>query len=114
MWSLVVNPLLLEIEAICDQRTPGAVATSVTYADDLNFAIRGPDPHAAVQLANRIMACVDRWSRASGIPMGKLQACWINQCMKSNWSQRWTANDGEVICGALRVVPGVEPVKVQF
>lgn len=115
LWSLIIDDLLALCEAACASPTAGCVSASVTFADDINFAIRGFNPTSMVAQANILMRIVNEWSKVNEIPMAKLQATWIYGDDKhmAGTAANWTAKHGEIVLSdKVRCVPGTEPIRI--
>ena len=113
LWSLVIDDLIALCEEKCKTPVPGCVVVPIVFADDINFIIRGFNPSSLVAQANALMRVVRDWAEPNGVPMGKLAATWITGGTHAPWAQRWTAADGEIVYDeSLKVVPGVDPLKL--
>ena len=112
LWSLCVEPLLLKLEAECRMDTPGGTTASVpiTYADDINFAVRGADRRNVVARANKMLELVDEWSRDTGINIGSLKATWI-EGTRCGVSPTHVATP-PLQCGDVGCTPGDEPIRM--
>jgi ribonuclease HI len=116
LWTLVIDDLILSCQRQCGLLTAGSVAVPIIFADDINFAIRGFNPSSCVEKANALLAEVNTWSKANDIPMSKLRALWINGSTHGTdgdqWTSKWTAQQGKIVCGDLSCVPSTEPLKL--
>jgi hypothetical protein len=79
LWSILIDPLIRELELACANGTPGEVSLPVVFADDINILIRGFNPSAMIKKANALMQIVRCWAARNQIPMAKMQAIWITK-----------------------------------
>ena len=113
LWSLVIDDLIERCEAACRTPIPGCVVVPIVFADDINFAIRGFNPSALVEQANRMLEVVHGWATENGVPMAKLQASWITGGTNTNWAKNWTEEHGVVLYdGDVWCVPSTKPIKL--
>jgi ribonuclease HI len=77
VWSLVIEPLLVELERACRRHTPRVRKLPVIYADDICFAVQSYSRRAAVAETNELLAIATRWSERTGIPIGAIKAVWL-------------------------------------
>jgi ribonuclease HI len=114
LWNLVINPLLKKLEAKCNEdQQKKVVSTVITFADDINFAVKSYDHAACIDKANELLKIIDEWSVESGVPLGKMQSIWVGAPCggdpKFDWVKNWKKEDGELVCGNLRDVPTAAP-----
>jgi ribonuclease HI len=112
LWSIVVDSLLRDIERECAKQDEGTCSISITYADDINLAIRGPDPRKLIARGNTLLELVQEWSTRTRVPLAEPKATWIVNNPNVPWAKHWTAQDGELVLGQHKCTPGVEPVKL--
>jgi ribonuclease HI len=113
MWQLCVEPLLLKLEALARAAPPGIAVHVVTYADDINFAVRGPERQrqAIVDIANELLRLVDEWSHDTGIVIGSLDSLWIHGRAGAGRRPNVAATTN-LKCGAHDVPPGTAPLRL--
>ena len=113
MWSLVIDDLIVSCEEVCRAPLAGCVVVPIVFADDINFVVRGFNPTSLVAQANVLLAVVNKWASANGVPMAKLQASWITGSHNAAWAMQWSAEQGEVIYSDdLKCVPSTQPIKL--
>ena len=78
LWSLVLDRLLRKLDNACSVKPKDTMAVPIAYADNVFLAIRCYDPDEAIERGNELLQLITDWSLESGVPIGQLEATWIN------------------------------------